>query len=386
MESSGSRGVGKRGFSSAMQRRRWIIGAAVVGLLGLLVALLWPTERPPNSPQPGPGAQDSTPESADGSAGASRPSRLPTASADAGTTLAESPAGAEVLAVFGWGSGEGQLGSSRQPEGNPEGPMSVTVGPDGSVWILDQVNQRLVKLDAKGRRLGTVPVPVQAAQDVVVTKDGSALVMDRLVDKAVAIIGPDGKPRGELPLEGKGLSEGGASTGLFDDGDDVLVEREHGDLVRLGKTSGKADPERGEVPGRPSKDGAAYFTAMLVEPQAGMVALTAVSKATLTHRFTRQLSFGGPVLSLVLLDSDASGLAYLGAQREVPGSTPDVPRLGLIVLCVDGTDGHPVGQVAFPANAVAEESFRELSVTPDGAILFLRRTTEGAQLERHRCR
>lgn len=291
-----------------------------------------------------------------------------------------------MLAVFGWGSGEGQLGSSRQPEGNPEGPMSFGVGPDGSVWILDQVNQRLVKLDAKGRRLGTIPVPVQAAQDVVVTKDGSALVMDRLVDKAVAIIGPDGKPRGELALEGKGLPEGGASTGLFDDGDDVLVEREHGDLVRLGKTSGKADPERGEVPGRPSKDGAAYFTAMLVEPRAGMVALTAVSKATLTHRFTRQLSFGGPVLSLVLLDSDASGLAYLGAQREVPGSTPEAPRLGLVVLCVDGADGHPVGQVAFPANAMAEESFRELSVTPEGAILFLRRTPEGAQLERHRCR
>lgn len=302
-----------------------------------------------------------------------------------GPPAAALPAGAEVIARFGWGSGDEALGREHQPEGNPEGPMSLTVGADGSIFVLDQVNQRLVRLDAKGKRLSSTPLPLQAAQDVVVTKDGTALVMDRLVDKAVAVIGPDGKPKGELPLEGKGLTEGGASTGLFNDGDDVLVEREHGDLVRIGKSDGTKDAERGEVPGRPSKDGASYLTAVIVDPARGLFSLTAIAKASLEHRFTRQVSFGQAILALVMLDSDAAGLSYVGAHAELPGSTPEAPRLGIVVLCLDGRDGATLGRTSFPANAVADESFRELSVGSDGSILFLRRTTEGAQLERHRC-
>ncbi len=302
---------------------------------------------------------------------------------DAGQRL-DGPADGVVLARFEWGAGPLQLGRERQAEGNPEGPMSIAVGPDGQLWLLDQVNQRLVKVDGSGNR-STVALPVQAAQDVVVLKDGTALVMDRLVDKAVAIIGPDGKPRGELPLEGKGLPEGGASTGLFTDGDDVLVEREHGDLVRIGSVTGKADPERGDVPGRPSKDGASYLTASLANAAVGLATVTSIARATLEHRFTRQVSFGQPLMSLVMLDSDASGLISLGALVEGPGSRPEQPVFAISVVCLDGVDGQPVGRTSFAANTVADEAFKELTLSPDGTIFFLRRTEQDAQLERHRC-
>ena len=326
--------------------------------------------------------------SIDGGATSTRTSPSPQAQPQAGALDAGlmPPATAEnVIASFGWGSGDQALGRERQQEGNAEGPMSLTVAPDGTIVILDQVNQRLVKLDASGKRIGSTPIPVQAAQDVVVTKDGSSLVIDRLVDKTVAIIGPDGKPRGELPIEGKGLTEGGASTGLFNDGDDVLVEREHGDLVRIGKTDGKADPERGEVPGRPSKDGASYLTALIASAAEGLVAVTAVAKSTLEHRFTRQLSFGQPIVQLVMLDSDATGTSFVGANVELPGSTPELPKVGVVVLCLDARDGAVLGRAVFLPNTVADETFRELTVSGDGSILFLRRTEQGAQLERHRC-
>lgn len=309
--------------------------------------------------------------------------KAPSPTLDAG--LVAPAVGANVIASFGWGSGDDALGRERQQEGNSEGPMSLTVAPDGTIVILDQVNQRLVKLDASGKRLGSTPIPVQAAQDVLVTKDGSSLVLDRLVDKTVAIIGPDGKPRGELPIEGKGLAEGGASTGLFNDGDDVLVEREHGDLVRIGKTDGKADRERGEVPGRPSRDGANYLTALIASAADGLVAITAVAKSTLEHRFTRQLSFGQPIVQLVMLDSDTTGISFVGANVELPGSTPELPKVGVVVLCLDGRDGAVLGRAVFLPNTVADETFRELTVSGDGSILFLRRTEQGAQLERHRC-
>lgn len=377
--------LGQMWLVRPMTRRQKLAVAVGLGAVGLLLGLLLMWPQPPTA---GPESGDVKGQPL---ANALPITRSPVAAVtganatDAGTPGANVAPGVEVLARFGWGSGDDALGREQQEEGNPEGPMSLTVGADGSIFVLDQVNQRLVRLDAKGKRLSSTPLPLQAAQDVVVTKDGTALVMDRLVDKAVAVIGPDGKQKGELPIEGKGLTEGGASTGLFSDGDDVLVEREHGELVRIGKSDGTKDTERGEVPGRPSKDGASYLTAVIVDPVQGLFSVTAIAKANLEHRFTRQLSFGQAILALVMLDSDAAGLAYVAAHAVAPGSTPEAPRLGIAVLCLDGRDGATLGRTSFPANVVADESFRELSVGSDGAILFLRRTTEGAQLERHRC-
>ena len=49
------------------------------------------------------------------------------------------------------------------------------------------------------------------------------------------------------------------STGLFVDGDSVYVEAEHGPLIRVGGLDGKADPERPQFPGRPSRDGKSFL-------------------------------------------------------------------------------------------------------------------------------
>ena len=307
-----------------------------------------------------------------------------TANLDAGVPEARTGAG-QVVATFGWGNGDGNLGHSRPDEANPEAPMSLTVDALGQVWILDQVNERLVKLDRSGKRVGTVPLTVQSAQDVVVAADGTAMVMDRLVDKAIALIGPDGKPRGELPLVGKGLLESGASTGLFTDGKDVFVEREHGDSVRVGNTSGEASKERPEIPGRPAGDGRTYLTAGIVDGRSGTVMVTAIDREPQQHRFTRQFSLGQPVLALNALDADRSGIIYLGTVLELPGSTAEAPQFQIALVCLDPLDGRPLGQTRFPANSMPEETFRELTVLPEGGVLFLERTPGGPRVVRYGC-
>jgi hypothetical protein len=307
-----------------------------------------------------------------------------TPAGDAGVPEARTDAG-QVLVSFGWGSGAGNLGHSRPDEANAEAPMSLTIDSLGQVWILDQVNERLVKLDRSGKQLGTVALTVQAAQDVVVGPDGTVMVLDRLVDKSVALIGPDGKPRGELPLLGKGLEEGGAATGVFSDGKDVYVEREHGDSVRVGNTSGDANKERPEIPGRPAGDGRTYLTAGIVDGATGTVMVTAIDRQPQAHRFTRQLSLGQPVIGLNALDADLSGIIYLGTIIELPGSTPEVPVFGIALLCLDPLDGRPLGQTRFPANSMPEETFRELTVLPEGGVLFLERTPAGPRVVRYGC-
>lgn len=301
--------------------------------------------------------------------------------ADGGPTsgsIASSPG------VVSWGSGDGQLGHSRPDEANPEAPMSLAPAPGGGVWVLDQVNGRLVKFGASGAAETTVRLTQQAPQDVTVAADGTVVVMDRLVDKSVALFGPDGKQRGELPLVGRGLTEGGASTGILTDGTSVLVEREHGDLVRLGSTDGVRDQDRPEVPGRPSRDGALWLTASIADGAAGQVLLTAIERPSRTHRFTRALHLPGPTIQLVLLDSDRVGLIYLGAVVELPGSTPAAAQFGIHVVCLDAA-GRPLGALDLPANSSPDETFRELVVSDEGGVTWMQRTDQGVQFVHGQC-
>ncbi len=353
-----------------MRRRVWLVLVAAVAVLGVFA---WPrrSDREPVGGAP--------PASTTAGPGRAAPSglRAATVPVDAGVAPIELSKAGRHLASFAWGSGPQQLGRDRPAEGNPEAPMSLTVDSKGRTWVLDQVNKRLVRVDREGRTLSSVELPVQAGQDVAVARDGTTVVMDRLVDKSVALIDPDGKPRGELPVVGRGLKEGGAATGVFSVNGSVYVERAHGDSIRLGDTSGARDDARPEVPGRPTRDGLAYLTASIVTRSAGEVLLTVIDAATRAHRFTRQYTLPGGVRALTLLDADLHGVVYVGAALE---TEPVV-----VVICVDGRDGHPLGQARVPANVSADETFREFAVTDDGQIMALLRSEDGAELRSFSC-
>jgi hypothetical protein len=305
---------------------------------------------------------------------------------DAGAIpLAEPKGQGSALAKFGWGSGSGQLGKDVPQEGNPEAPMSLAPAPGGGAWVLDQVNNRLVKLDKDGKVEATQNLTLQGAQDMAVGKDGTVAVMDRLLDKQVALFSADGKPLGALPVEGKNLENGGTASGVFIDGEEVFVEREHGDLVKIGDKSGKADADRGEVPGRPSRDGSAWLTAMITSMPEGRVSLTVIDRPSRQLRYTRELRLGTEVYGLNLLDSDLAGIIYLGVMTTSAGPKGEA-QPGVTLLCLDPRDGVPLGRAELPPNTSPEETVRELVVLDQGGVLYLHRTDEGAQLTRWDCR
>lgn len=275
-----------------------------------------------------------------------------------------------------WGSGPGELGHTRPEEGNPEGPMSVALTGDGMI-VLDQVNGRMMKLDANGRLERTIDA-TPTTQDLAVGKDGSIAALDRLVDKRVAVYDANGRKTAELPLPEERVGEGGQLSGVFVDGKDVYVERDHGVLVHLGTTDGEAADEGKELAGRPTKDGALLVSAVLASARAGRVVVNAVDRRTGALRFARAVAFPSPSREIVLLDSDARGTVYLGVAG---GPAPDVAE----IACMDPNDGHVIGRIDVQVSAVPEETFRDLAVGADGTIVFALRSDEGVTYGAARC-
>ena len=288
------------------------------------------------------------------------------------------PSSARTVLVFApWGSGSGELGRKRPLEANPEGPMSLTADASGRIVILDQVNGRLVRLDKDGKPIDTIALPVRAAQDVAAGKDGTLAVLDRLGDKQVALVGADGKVRGTLPVEGKGIAEGGAVTGVFVDGNDVYVEREHGQLVLIGNVSGTPAADRTEIPGRPTRDGRAFVSAFLGDPHpADLAYLTVNERPSMALRFTRKIPLPVAAMGIVLLESDRDGVVYLGVlgEREVA------------VLCIDERNGALLGTTTLPPNDMPEETFRDFAVLDAGGFVYSARDERGVTLMRGDCR
>ncbi len=283
-----------------------------------------------------------------------------------------------------WGNGVDQLGRSRPREGNPEAPASLALDAQGRIVVLDSVNGRIVRYDAQGRVVGTLATTQSAPQEIATARDGSLLVMDRLADKSVAILDADGHLKGELPVTGKGMEQGGSATGLFVDDTGVYVEREHSQLVRIGDVSGQPDAARPELDGRPSRDGRSLLSAGVVDPAAGRLWLRRLDRASGALVFQKQVVLDSPYFAILLLDSDRAGTIYVGVHsgREVaPG---DVRDEAVQVACV-GPTGDLRGVARMPANTMPEEIFRELEVQDDGTILHLEISDEGATVRAYRC-
>jgi hypothetical protein len=355
-----------------MQTRTKVALLLFAGLAGFLAYVRWHT---PSDKAPTPLASTVPSSSA-----APVASTAPPLASDAATTSATNAVALDAgtlpppIVRARWGSGFDDLGRSRPQEGNAEAPMSLALAGD-DVIVLDQVNGRVVRFDKGGRRVGAQPATV-TTQDVAIAGDGTMALLDRLADRKVTLVTPDNR-RLELPLAEGTTGEPGLLTGLFVDGTDVYVEKEHGALVRVGTTDGKTDLEPKTLSGRPSKDGALLLTAAFVDQSEGKTVLNAFDRRKGALRFARQISFPRPAHAIVLLDSDAAGTLMLGVSV---GATPE-----LSVVCMDPADGRPTGKVVIPLSQVAEETFRDVAVRPDGTIVYAHRTEEGVEIRTARC-
>jgi hypothetical protein len=289
------------------------------------------------------------------------------------------------LAVMKWGAGPKQLGRTSPKEGNPEAPMSLVATREGGAVILDQVNKRLVRIGKDGSFGAPTPIALRQPQDLAISRDGIVAVLDRLSDKRVDLVASDGKVRGSLPIEGKGISEGRTVTGVFIDGFDVYVERTHGPAVRIGDLGGNADTLRPELSGRPSRDGASVLNAWVEKFPDSFAFVSRWARVAHEPVFTRQVDVAMESHGIALFDSDAMGALYLA----VIGNTnaPNGELTGVMrVLCLAANSGDVIGVADLPGNASLDETFREIVAVDGGGVLYLSRTDAGARLLFADCR
>lgn len=292
-----------------------------------------------------------------------------------------SKAAADAPVFFAkWGGAENELGRETPSEGNPRGPTSFAVDSNGTMTVLDGVNGRLVRRSADGKSSDSQSLDLVYPEDVAVGADGSTAVLDRFQGKAVSVYDASGKHRGKLALEGAGVPDTGSVTGLFVDGNDVYVEREHGPLVKIGNTSGTPSEPRTEIPGRPTRDGLSFLKAGIIEAPLGRVYVTSVERSTETHRFTRELRLAAAVHSILLLDADRAGTIYFAAEVQGAQGEPEV-----VLHCLDGKSGVPTGSAILPANTLPDETFKDFVVLDGGGVMQALRTQAGVSYTRYDC-
>lgn len=295
------------------------------------------------------------------------------------STASAEPNGRPVFSAK-WGSGPDQLGHDLPQEANAIGPMSFAVDGRGRIVVLDGVNGRLVRRTADGKVDKTIPIGVLEAHDMAIGPDGSTAVLDRNADKQVVLYDESGRTIGDYPVAGEGIDDVGLVTGVFVDGTDVYVEREHGPLVRIGDTSGQRAEPRVEIPGRPTRDGLSFITAGIIEAQAGRIYVASTDRSSGDHRFTRELKLGAFVQMIALLDTDNAGTIYVAAQVDAGEG-----QQSTLLSCLEPLKGIPVGGAVLPVNTVPEESLRDIVVLDDGGVLFALRSEQGVTYLRFDC-
>jgi hypothetical protein len=258
--------------------------------------------------------------------------------------------------------------------------MSLTHDANGKLYILDEVNSRIVRRNKDGSLDGTFDMKLLGAQDIAVGKSGDMAVLDRVVDKTIAIYDANGAIKGQIPLEGEGIEEPGNLTGVFIDGSDIYVEREHGPLVKLGDVNGALAEPRTEIPGRPTRDGLSYINAGITDGPNGRAYVASIDRKTNDHRFTREIRFKSEITSILLLDTDLKGTIYFAVELH------EDPAADYAMLqCLEPQKGVLIGSTMLPVNTLPEETFRDMTVLDDGGVVYAIRSEDGVTYRRFDC-
>ena len=270
----------------------------------------------------------------------------------------------QVLVRGSPGTGPGQFGLQGNPSREDEdalGPPSFAVGPTGGLLVLDVLNGRIQRFDARGRHLGAFPVGRPGAEpvfesDVAVADDGGIFLVTESENPTLTQYDPSGKVllSGALPPSFKGvdqlLSVRGRPTFLMLNGQSVRAE--------LGWGGIRAEGPR---PGLPAGD-----VFVQVERAGRWSALVRFVAADGRVRRTVNLRSAVPVARVRLVGVNRRGDVVLAVDRQ-DGTDEEATRAEVLLLSLT-PQGQIAGTVVVPPGD-RRWLFREFALAPDGAVI-----------------
>jgi hypothetical protein len=279
----------------------------------------------------------------------------------------------ESEVLLAWDSDVGRIIGD---ESASEGPESFTLLPDGSVLVLDQVNQRVLRVEADGRVTGTIELPASTFEDIEQFEGRAVLVLDRLVGRVLRVMDMQGEPLVDVPLEGTGIEHGGSITAVLPRPDGVWLEVDHRHSVRV--LDRELRPcQRQVILGRPIADAQSLRGEL---DDDGGVRISTGRRVDREPARTVTLRADAPIERIVWLDTDARGRVYV-VLHEVRRS--DVSPFGVeneryLMVVLDGQlseiDRVPSSWVRTEVDQMTE--FR----VGDGNLWQMAFTTEGVLL------
>jgi len=284
----------------------------------------------------------------------------------------------ETILQLGWGGGPGEAGRHEGGESAPVGPMSFTVLPSGEIYILDQVNVRVLRFEPGSKKSSQIPVGSDTFQDLAVAADGTIVLLDRLVRRAVVLMDTGGNELAFHAVEGDGIPEGGAVTAMFLEKDGLWLEVNHERSVRILDESLAPCP-RTVRRGRPL-DGGSKTVAAFLDKQGG-VKMRILDTPTGAVTAEKHFPLGQDLYRIAWIEADASGAVHamfhlLEPQAENAPGPPDEKVLALRL----GKDLEETGSFESPHTIRAWEQFKEFEVAGVGTVYQMAFSDQGVTL------
>lgn len=280
-----------------------------------------------------------------------------------------------VLVRGSWGRAPGAFG--RVEEASRPGPMSLTVGAEGGIHVLDQVNRRVQRFDAGGRLLGVTGGIAETSEDLVLAGGAYRILVyvpGTPPRYRIDSIEPGGRRLARIDLPPELV----LATRLIVAGDPVapelwleLAQRETVLVARGDASVVGAGRESARILGRPAPG----LGRILARREAGgrAVLIERVLPGRYTGRHLR-LELPEPILALAASASAPDGTQAL--LLNLGTTEASVRRLALVM---------PAMGAPFTVELDGERAcdvFRPLALGPDGALHVLESDESGVTVRR----